>query len=130
MRYSEFKKSVSYARRGLGYAWKHEQNFRVQIVVCAVVAAGALWFQISAFEAIVVALLAILVLMLELLNTAMEALMDILRPRLDERVEIAKDIMAGAVLLVGMGSAAVGAVIFWPHIVETLVPLWYNMTSM
>lgn len=62
-------KSFGYAARGLAYAWRHEQNFRVQVVVALAVCIAALLFRLSPARDIILVMLVTLVLVLELLNT-------------------------------------------------------------
>jgi len=52
----------------------------------------------------------------EAFNTAIEKTCDLLSPQFDERVRIAKDAAAGAVLLVSLGAAAIGLLTFWPYV--------------
>jgi diacylglycerol kinase len=56
------------------------------------------------------------VLVLELLNTSIEHLVDLVKPRLNEYVKEVKDVMAGAVLLASVFAVIIGAVIFWGHV--------------
>jgi len=53
---------------------------------------------------------------LELLNSAVERLVDLFKPRIHEYAEEVKDIMAGAVLMGSIGAAVVGVIVFWPHL--------------
>jgi diacylglycerol kinase len=58
------------------------------------------------------------VLVLELMNSIFERMVDILKPRIHHYVEDIKDIMAGTVLVASLGSALIGLLIFWPYIVR------------
>ncbi len=118
MNYKQFFHSMTYATRGIIYVWQHEQNFRIQCLVGIFVFALIFVFQLRRSEMIVVLLLILLVLLLELLNSAVEKLADVLKPRLSEQIEITKDIMAATVLLSSVGSFIIGLIIFLPHIVE------------
>ena len=57
-----------------------------------------------------------LVISLELLNTAIETVVDIAMPEINEKAKKAKDISAGAVLIVAIGAAIIGLMIFIPKI--------------
>ena len=63
-----------------------------------------------------IALLITLVIGLELLNTAIEALVDLASPAFHPLAKIAKDAAAGAILLVVLGSVAAGLIIFLPRL--------------
>lgn len=69
------------------------------------------------WEIILVVLLIMLVLIMELLNTAVERVMDLLKPRLHQYVLLIKDVMAGAVLLTSLAALVIGSIIFIPHLV-------------
>lgn len=110
--------SFRYAGKGLLYTFRHEQNFRIQIFFSVVVIFGMFLFDLSIAEKIVVLMLITLVLILELLNTAIEKFMDLLKPRLHEYVEIIKDVMAAAVLIASLASIIIGSIIFVPHLIS------------
>ena len=59
-------------------------------------------------------------LVLELLNGAVERLVDLFKPRMHAYAEQIKDMMAGAVLVSSIGALIVGILVFWPHVAETL----------
>lgn len=111
-------KSIRYAIRGIGYTYSHERNFRIQFFVGALVMVLSFLFQMRAYEKIILVMMIAFVLVLELLNTTIEMFLDLLKPRLSPQVELVKDIMAGAVLLVSIGSLIVGCIIFIPYIIE------------
>lgn len=124
---SQIHHSFRYAMRGLRYAFLHEKNFRIQLALGACCIAAGVIFGLRPFEWIVAVFLIVSILILELLNTAMEKLIDIIRPRLDLHAESAKDIMAATVFVASLGAICIGALLFWPHIIEWLSPLWYTM---
>lgn len=111
-----FNKSISYALRGLRHAFRTELNFRIQCVLAAMVLVAGWAIDLRKFEWIVIFFLIFSVLILELLNTALEHMLDALRPRFDVQAEMTKDIMAGAVFMGSIGAAIIGVIIFWPHI--------------
>ncbi|MDP4212008.1 MAG: diacylglycerol kinase family protein [Bacteroidota bacterium] len=101
---------------GLIYFFRHESNGRIQTVVgiCTLLLAG--WFHIKASEWIVILICIGLVLSLEMLNSALEKLCDLVQPDFHPRIKIIKDVAAGAVLWISLISAAIGAIIFLPEI--------------
>jgi diacylglycerol kinase len=110
-----FRQSVRYAWAGLRYVWKHEQNFRIQVVGAAIVLLLAFTLQISRAQWIVLILTVGAVLILELLNTTMERLTDLAQPRLHHYAKAMKDMMAAAVLLASLGAIIIGFLIFGPY---------------
>jgi diacylglycerol kinase len=113
-------KSFTYAFHGLVLTFKHEQNFRIQVVVGGIVMAASLFFPLRGWELVVMIALVLGVLVMELLNTAVEHFIDLLKPRMHHYVSVIKDIMAGAVLLTSLGAALIGIIIFYPHLVNLL----------
>ncbi len=108
------------ASRGLIYVFKHEQNFRVQIFISAVVLFFAFYFSLRAWEMILVLLLILLVLIMEIINTALEQFNDLLKPRLHHYVYLIKDTMAGAVFITSLFAVIIGLIIFYPHFIKLL----------
>ena len=115
-----FSRSLRAAHHGIRYAYQHERNFRLQLVAALVAIAATLGFGLSRGESVVIVLLIMLVLILELLNTAIERFVDLIKPRMDLHAEVVKDILAAMVLIASFGSVVVGIVIFWPYLIELL----------
>ena len=112
--------SFKNAGRGLVYVFKKERNFRIQTLVglCSLL---LVWFlPLRAWEAIVVILLCVMVLTMELLNTALENFTDLFKPRVHPYVGTIKDIMAAAVLVTSLGALVIGIIIFSPHFIEII----------
>jgi len=121
MSFFRFWQSLKDAANGIYYAFCHEQNFRLQIVIGIAVLLSAFILDIRTHEKIVILLLITWVLSLELLNTAIEKFLDLLKPRLHTHVATIKDIMAAVVLISSVGACLIGCIIFEPYLVELLV---------
>lgn len=115
MNINRLRKSFSYALGGLSYVIKHEQNFRIQLFCAFLVLLCALFFRIRSLEFILLCGAVAMVLILEIINTAIERSLDIVKPRLSEQVKMVKDIMAGAVLIASIFALILAIFIFWPH---------------
>jgi len=113
-------KSFSYAAKGIAKVAKEERNFRFQLAIAGLVAFLMLILRVPALEMAVLSLAIALVLVLELLNSILERVVDILKPRIHHYVEDIKDMMAGAVLVASVAAALIGFLIFWPYL-ETLI---------
>ncbi len=111
-----FWQSLGFAIAGVRHAFRSQRNFRIHGVIAGVVIIAALVLRISRAEWAVVVSLIALVIGLELLNTAIEALVDLSSPTSHPLAKIAKDTAAGAILLVALGSLAVGLIIFLPRL--------------
>ncbi len=108
-------KSFQYAFKGLKYALWQEQNFQIQIIIASAVIILMIYVRVKIWEAIILLLVIIFVLVLELLNSIFEKMIDILKPRVHHYVKIMKDMMAAAVFLASLGALIVGLLIFLPY---------------
>jgi diacylglycerol kinase (ATP) len=107
--------AFAHAWAGIAHAWRTQRNLRVQgAVAVAVLAVGAACrLPRAAWLAIVLAIA--LVLALEVLNTAVEAVVDLVSPAEHPLARVAKDCAAGAVLIAALGAVAIGVLAFWPR---------------
>ena len=111
-----FIRSFSYALKGILFALKNERNFQIELAVGALAVLIMLFFPLSGLERALIILSIALVLTLELANTALERVMDILKPRIHPYARVIKDMMAGAVLLTTLAAIAIGIAIFSPYV--------------
>ncbi len=89
-------KSFGYAAQGLKYTWQNELNFRIEVVL-GILAIGISIYLGVRLEPIL--LVSALVLGLELMNTAIEAIVDLVSPEQNQLAKIAKDCAAASVML-------------------------------
>lgn len=113
---TKFQASFSHAFRGMVLAFCSERSFRVQVGVGFLVIVCLLIFPLRNLERILLILLIGSVLILELINSVFERLVDAFKPRVHPLVKDMKDLMAAAVLLASLVSAVVGLMIFVPHL--------------
>ncbi len=111
-------RSLKHALRGVKKVFQTELNFRLQVFASLLVLVFIFIFPLRSWEIVVLILLIGLVLILELINSIFERLVDAFRPRIHPIVKDIKDIMAGAVLLSAVIAAIIGLLIFWPHFVN------------
>ncbi|MDR1996821.1 MAG: diacylglycerol kinase family protein [Candidatus Margulisbacteria bacterium] len=111
-----FIRSLGCALNGLRQAVRYEANMRIHLV-CAGLAVGAGWIlQILPYEWLMLSLTITLVLLAELLNTALEANVDLVTKQKKPEARTAKDVAAGAVLITSLNAVIIGLVIFAPKI--------------
>lgn len=108
-------KSFKYAFRGLKYVLKNEQNFQIEVLVGVFIFFLMFIFDIRNSEKVALVLVIFAVLVIELINTIFERVVDILKPRIHPYAQLIKDIMAAAVLLSSIGAVIVGFFIFYPY---------------
>lgn len=116
----EFPESFSYAFSGIKTALKNEPNFRIQAVFALVAIALGIFVNLSGIEWTILALTIFLVLILELINTSLEALVDLISPEFHEKAKVAKDVSAAAVLFSAIFSVIVALIIFLPKLLMLL----------
>ena len=119
-RITQFRKSFSHALRGLRYVANHEKNFQNQLLAAFLVVIAMIYFQVTRGEMIVLILVISGVLVMELFNTVMERVVDILKPRIHPYARLIKDLMAAGVLLVSILALVIGILIFYPYVLDFL----------
>ena len=109
-------KSFQYALKGLVKTFYEEQNLRIQAVAAVVVTVLGAWLGISRVDWLFIILAIGLVLLMELLNSSVERITDVLKPRLNSYVKEIKDIMAAAVMLASILAIIIGLLVFGPYV--------------
>ncbi|MUK87094.1 diacylglycerol kinase [Ornithinibacillus sp. L9] len=106
----------SYACNGIKEVFKSEINFRLHIISTIIVISAGLLFQLSPIEWAFIFFCIGIVLVAELLNSAIEKAMDYIKPEIHPTAKVIKDISAGAVLIAAITAAIIGTIIFLPKI--------------
>ncbi|WP_106829667.1 diacylglycerol kinase family protein [Parabacteroides pacaensis] len=109
-------KSFLYAFQGIGELIKSEPNARIHLFATVCVVLAGLYFKLSPTEWIAVIIVIGGVFSAEGVNSSIETLGDLVSPGYHPSVKKAKDLAAGAVLLVAIAAALVGLIIFVPKI--------------
>jgi diacylglycerol kinase len=110
-------RSFGFALAGIGFLLRTQRNARVHVVLGATACGLGAWLHISRVEWALLVFTIALVLILEGLNTAVEAAIDLASPQIHPLAKAAKDLAAGMVLIAAIASVAVGLLILGP-------PLW------
>jgi len=105
--------SFIYAGRGIIYCVRHERNIRIHIVALLYVLYFSQFYDFNKTEYVLLILTCSVVMALELINTAIEVVIDKVSPRFNVFAMMGKDIAAGAVLIGAIGSAIIGVLLFW-----------------
>ena len=117
-KYRKFFRSFKYALRGLVRLIRTEQNAGVHFIVTIFVGIATYVFQLTRIEAVVVFFAVVLVFAIEIINTAIEKLLDLVHPESHSQIAYIKDALAGAVLITSVIAVVVGGLIFYPHIIS------------
>jgi diacylglycerol kinase (ATP) len=113
--------SFRYAAQGLIYGFRSQRNFRIHVVTGVVVFALGLWLQLPLAQLAVLVLTVAAVLVLELINTATEAVVDLaIGRRFHPLARIAKDCAAAAVLVAAISSLVIAALLLLPALLARL----------
>ncbi len=108
--------SFGYAIEGLRYLVRNEPNARIHVVAGVLAIIVGILLNIGAAEWRWIALAIALVFAAEALNTAIEQVCNLVSPRPDPLVKVAKDVAAGAVLVCAVTAAAIGVATFAPYL--------------
>lgn len=111
-------RSLKCALKGIAGTFRTQANFRVMAVCFLLVVIAGFVLELSGLEWAVVLLCCGGVLAFEMLNTAIECLVDIIKPETHPLAGKIKDIAAGFVLVFSVLTAAVGPAVFIPHIIK------------
>lgn len=114
--------SFRHAFAGIGHVLRTQRNARIHLAVTIGVALLAIWMKIDLAEWAALALAAGLVWTAEVVNTALEAVVDLASPEHHELARVAKDVSAGAVLLSALAAIVVDALILVPALATRLSP--------
>ncbi len=113
---SNFLDNIGYATAGILYFFKTERNGRIQGVMAVVVIGAGIYFRISSIEWCFILGSIGLILSLEMVNTAIERVCEMLSKDYHPMIKIIKDVAAGAVWWSALFAALIGAFIFVPHV--------------
>lgn len=111
-----FLKSFGYAFEGILTGIRKERNMRIHTAAMILVVLAGTILGLSAVEWCICLILFGLVMALELVNTAVEAVVDLVTEEKKPLAKTAKDTAAGAVLIAAIASVIIGLLIFVPHI--------------
>jgi len=117
---SHFGDALGHATRGIVTAFMTEVNVRRQIFLFCVALVLAVVLDISLVQLAVLLVTSAAVLTMELINSSLEALADVVHPDFDERIQKSKDMAAGAVLIVSLVALLIGIDIFVPPLLALL----------
>ena len=110
--------SFKYAFSGLKYGFIHTKNLHIDLIVALFVIICGFIFQISLIEWLIILLCFAIVISLELVNTAIEEVVNLASPDIHPLAKASKDVAAGAVLFSAIISAIVGFIIFIPKFID------------
>jgi len=116
----KFLNSFTYPIKGLQYAYRNEQNLAFDVGMALVAVFFGFIFRISKYEWAILVLTIGLVISCELINTAIEATVDLITEEYHPLAKVAKDTSAAAVFIFAIVAIIVGLIIFLPKVISLL----------
>jgi diacylglycerol kinase len=114
----KFLNSFKYAWNGFVVGFREQLNLKIHVIIALIVVAAGYYFHITVAEWYVIIITIALVISLELINTAIENLVDLVTMERKPLAGKIKDVAAAAVLVVSVASVIVGILIFYKYIFE------------
>jgi diacylglycerol kinase (ATP) len=108
--------SLNYAFEGIIHVLRTQRNMRIHVVAAILVLVAGIAFGVRRIELVALLLAAALVLVAEMINTAIEAAIDVATSSFDPRAKVAKDVAAGAVLVCAFVAVGIAYLIFEPRL--------------
>lgn len=106
--------AMSYSRDGFKAAWQHEAAFREEVLLALVAIPLGLWLGKSGLEKAALVASILMVLLVELINSAVEAVVDRVSPERHDLSKRAKDLGSAAVFIALTAAASVWVLVLWP----------------
>jgi diacylglycerol kinase (ATP) len=110
-------KSFVYAFEGVMHFMRCEAQAVIHVIAALAVIGAGFWFGISSMEWIAITFAIGIVVVSEMLNTAIEKLTDMVSPEIHPQAKVVKDVAAGAVLMASIVAAAIGLLVFLPKVI-------------
>lgn len=112
-----FGKSFRYALEGISYCIKTQRNILIQLCFAILAICLGVFLKISKIEWAIILFTIMFVIFAEMLNTAVESVVDLITEEYNEKAKIAKDVAAGAVLISAINAICMGLIIFLDKII-------------
>ena len=116
MPFKQWLRSANFAIEGILYAAKTQRHLRYHFFAAVAVLLVSYILGVTKTEFLIISVSVIAVILAEMFNTAIEAVVDIISPGQSEKARVAKDMAAGAVLVTAFGAAVIGYIILFPYL--------------
>ncbi len=110
--------SFKYAIEGFISSFKTERNMKIHVLAMIIVIILGAFFKLDKKEWCIITIVIVVVISAELFNTAIETIVDMISPEKNENAKLVKDIAAASVLVLAIGAAVIGAIIFVPKVLN------------
>lgn len=116
-----FLNSFGYSYAGLKYAYKNEQSMTIHMFISIAIIIMGLFFKITNIEWTIIFVIIGVVMGTELINTAIEAVVDLVSPEKHPLAKIAKDTASAAVFVYSMIALVAGLIVFLPRLIDLVI---------
>lgn len=116
----KFLKSFTYAFYGINYALNSDQNLKIHLIIATLVMVASILLKVTPYEMGILGLTILLVISTEMINTALEKMVDLITKEHRLEAKIAKDVSSGMVLITAVGALVIGFLVFLPHVLKLL----------
>ncbi len=106
---------------GIKYALQTERSLKIEFVLAIIAVGLGIFLELSLTQFAVIFLTIGVVLLAELMNTAIEVMLDLYTQEYNKNIKLAKDVSSGAVLVTSIASVLVAVVLLLPKIVDRLI---------
>ena len=108
-------KSFHYASDGITYTIRSQRNMKIHLAISLLVLLVGMWLHFTYTDTLHILLVISLVMGMEIMNTAIETVVDLVMPNIHPLAKIAKDVAAGSVLLMTLFVIIIGVLIMFPY---------------
>ena len=122
--------SFNYAFEGIIYTLRTQRNMRIHFTIAILVLFISIFFNLTKMETLVLFITITLVIVAEMINTSIEATIDLITDKYHELAKIAKNVAAGAVLVSAVNSIIVAYIIFFDKLDKVSITFIYKVKSM
>ena len=122
-----FGRSLRFALQGIVHTVRTQRNMQIHVAAAVIVLAASWWLQIPRSDLLLVFAAIALVWMMELVNTAIEAVVDLASPDWHAKAKAAKDACAGAVLVAAFLAVLIGIAVLGPPLYQKMAGLTAGM---
>ncbi|HVA96599.1 MAG TPA: diacylglycerol kinase family protein [Candidatus Acidoferrales bacterium] len=116
----KFFKSFKYAFEGIHYAFRNDQNLLIHLLVAFLVINVSIALRVQPPQMAILGLTMMMVITAEMINSAIEKMVDLITKEHRQEAKIAKDVAAGMVLVTAIAAAVIGTLIFLPYVMKLL----------
>jgi len=119
--FRKLARSFQFAFHGFWDLLRTQQNARIHAIAAIIVVILSIFFQIQPIEWALVLFVSAFVFAMEMVNTVVEKMLNVLHPSEHPEIGHAKDMMAGSVLFAALAAIVIGLIVFVPYVIRSII---------